>query len=330
VDHRANGRWVFERDPDFPAALGRPRIAGLVIAIVDEPATKLAALTSGELDFAGIAPQHARFVSEDRRLHVVDYPILLSYALVWNLRRPPFDDARVRRAFTMALDRNELVSAVMYGYGRVADGPVPPEHPWYERVPRMPFDPAGAGRLLDAAGWRLGADGVRTRGDTPLHFDLLTVGSGDNALEQVIQGQLARVGVAVRIRQLELASFLAVAQGPDRDWDALVTGIPGDLSLSYVAAMFDGRNGGPLAYPGYHSPAFDRQMEAVRTATNRDALLAAWREAQRILARDLPTTWLYHARGLVGANRRVRAAPPDLRGELWDIASWDIVPTDSL
>lgn len=322
VEHRPNQRWVFRRSESFPTALGRPAVERLVVTVVDEPATKLAALTSGELDFAGIAPAHATFVEQDARLAAVDYPIMLAYALVWNLRREPFDDARVRRALTMALDRELIVRAYLYGYGAVAHGPVPPEHPWYAAGDPIPHDPEAARALLDEAGWLEGADGVRERGGGRLGFDLLTVGSGENALEQMIQAQLATVGAQVRIRQLELATFLATAQGEERGFDALVTGIPGDLSLGYVAALFDGVAAGPLAYAGYRSPAFDAAIAAVRAAQSEAALGEAWREAQRVLATDQPTTWLYHARGLQGATRRIVADPPDLRGELAGIATW--------
>ncbi len=324
AEYRPNQRWVFERAPDFPASLGRPALERFVIAVVDEPATKLAALTSGELDFAGISPAHAEFVEQDPRLTVVDYPVLFVYALAWNLRRPPFDEVRVRRALTLALDRQLMVDAYLNGYGTVAEGPVPPEHPWHEPVPPMRTDPAAARRLLEEAGWSPGADGMRQRGGRRLAFELLTVGSGENALEQMIQAQLREVGVAVTIRQLELATFLAVAQSPQRDFDALVTGIPGDLSLGFVAAMFEGRDPGPLAYPGFASAAFDTALAAARVAPTEDALRAAWQAAQLVLYRNHPTTWLYHARGLQGANRRVRALAPDLRGELATIANWRI------
>ncbi len=222
------------------------------------------------------------------------------------------------------MDRELIVTAFLYGYGTVAHGPVPPEHPWHEAAAPMQHDRGAARALLDEAGWVVGAGGVRERDGRPLAFDLLTVGSGDNALEQMIQAQLAVVGAAVTIRQLELATFLATAQGEERDFDALVTGIPGDLSLGYVAALFDGRAPGPLAYAGYRSAAFDSALAAVRAAPSEAALAQAWRRAQRVLAADHPTTWLYHARGLQGANRRVVAAPPDLRGELADIAAWRI------
>jgi peptide/nickel transport system substrate-binding protein len=322
VEHRPNQRWVFRRSEGFPAALGRPAVERFVVAVVDEPATKLAALTSGELDFAGIAPAHAAFVEQDARLAVVDYPTMLVYALVWNLRREPFDDARVRQALTMAVDRELIVQAYLYGFGTVAHGPVPPEHPWHEPATAIAHDPEAAGALLDLAGWVTGADGVRERAGRRLAFDLLTVGSGDNALEQMIQAQLAAIGVAVRIRQLELTTFLATAQADAREFDALVTGIPGDLSLGYVAALFDGAAPGPLAYAGYRSAAFDAAIAAVRAAESETELGEAWREAQRVLAGDRPTTWLYHARGLQGANRRIDAAPTDLRGELASLAEW--------
>jgi peptide/nickel transport system substrate-binding protein len=276
------------------------------------------------LDFAGISPAHAEFVRRDSRLTVVDYPVMFVAAVVWNLRRPPFDDVSVRRAVTMALDRQTIVDAYLYGFGVVAEGPVPPEHPWYEPVPSLPYDRAAANALLNEAGWPMADDGIRARGGSRLELDLMTVGSGDNALEQMIQAQLQQVGVDVTIRQLELATFLAVAQGANRDFDALVTLIPGDLSLGYVATMFEGVTPGPLAYPGLRSAEFDAALGAAQDAASQEKLAAAWARAQRILAAAHPTTWLYHARGLQGVNRRVLASPPDLRGELANITEWRI------
>ncbi len=322
VEHRPNQRWVFQRRPGFPEALGVPAIQRLVIAIVDEPTTKLAALTSGELDFAGINPAYADFVRADERLRVVDYPVLFTYALVFNLRRPPFDDLRVRRALSLALDRQLIVDAYLYGFGTVAGGPVPPDHSWYQPVAPLPFDPAAARALLDSAAWLLDADGVRRRDGIPLSFEILTVGTGDMALEQMIQAQLRGIGVHVRLRQRELSAFLATIQGPERAFDALVTGIPGDLALSYIAAMFEGD--GPLAYPGYSAPGLERAFRAVRDAVSAEDLTASWRDVQRVLADGHPTAWIYHARGVQGVARRIRGVRIDLRGELAGIARWKI------
>lgn len=322
VEYRPNQRWVFRRVDDFPVALGRPGIERFVVVVVDEPATKLAGLTSGELDFAGISPAHAAFVRANPRLRVIDYPIALTYGVIFNLRRAPFGDLRVRQALSRAIDRRAIVDGYLYGFGSPAAGPVHPDHPWAAPLAPIPYDPGAAARLLDEAGWRMGADGVRQRDGSRLAFDLLTVGSGDLALEQMLEAQWRSVGVAVRIRRVELATFLAIAQGPARDFDALVTGIPGVLSLGHVAALYG--DDGPLAYSGYRAADLDSALARVGAATTEPMLESAWRAVQRALARGEPTAWLYHARGVQGAARRIAGVRIDLRGELAGIARWTV------
>jgi peptide/nickel transport system substrate-binding protein len=324
VEHQPNRRWVFARWPGFP--MDGPQFDRFVVAVVDEPTTKLAALTSAELDFAGIAPAHAAFVRDDPELRVVEYPLLFTFAVVWNLRRAPFDDARVRRALTLAVDRPTIVEAHVYGFGTAAHGAVPPEHPWYVPVSELPYDPDAAGRLLEQAGWHRGPRGVRERAGEPLAFALTTVGSGDNVLEQLLQAQFRAIGADVTIRQLELTTFLATAQARERDFDALVTGIPGDLSLGHIGAMFGSRQPGPVAYPGYRDTRLDSALGAAQRATNARERETAWRFVQERLADSLPTTWLYHARGLQGVRNRIRAEPPDLRGELARVTQWIVQP----
>jgi peptide/nickel transport system substrate-binding protein len=97
-----------------------------------------------------------------------------------------------------------------------------------------------------------------------------------------------------------------------------------------VAALFGGDNPGPLAYSGYHNASFDRAMQRVRQAESATELESAWREAQRILSRDLPVTWLYHARGVQGVNARVAGIDLDVRGELAGVANWWIVDQEGL
>jgi peptide/nickel transport system substrate-binding protein len=280
VAHEPNRRWVFTANRDFPASLGGPpRIERFIVVVVDEPATKLAALTAGELDFAGIQPAHASFVARDPDLAVVSYPLLFTYVIALNTRRPPFDALAARRRVDAAVDRREIVEGYLYGYGTPARTPVPPDLPGYVPVSAGAEERGGSG--------------------PPLRFELLTVGSGEAPLEQMVQAQLRGAGIAAVIRQLELSAFLARVYGPAHDFDAAVLGVTGDAGLAYL---------GPLAaVSGLTAPADPAA-------------------AQRMFADSLPAVVLYHARGLQGMNRRVQGVTMDIRGELPTVHDWWVAP----
>ena len=211
---------MFTANRSFPAALGGPpRLDRFIVVVVNEPTTKLAALTSGELDFAGIQPAHAEFVRHNPELAVLTYPLLWTDAVLFNTRRPPFDQLSLRRAVSSAIDRKELVDGYIYGFGTPAQGPVPPTAPGY-----VPVRASAAGPVPISTGSRTA-------------FELLTVGSGEAALEQMLQARLKSAGFDVTLRQLELSAFLARVYGRSHDFQAAVLGIPGDLALGYLGPL---------------------------------------------------------------------------------------------
>lgn len=329
VERRAGQRWIFDRNDAFPASMGGPPHLGrVIVAVVDEATTKFAGLVSGELDLAGISPTMAALAARDPTLAVLTYPVTFSYAMIFNVARPPFDDVRVRQAVSAAIDRARIVRIALAGYGTPASGAVPPQHPFAIPVAVAADgrrDEAAATRLLDEAGWTRDADGLRRRGGEALRFTLLSVGSGDNALEQLVQGDLRRLGVAMEIRQMELGAFLVEARAREKRFDALVTGVPGDLSLAHLAGMFDGAlRGGALDYAGFHEASLDSAFARARTASTVDAAREAWYEVQREIAAQAPVAWLYHARGVQGMRRRLEGVTMDLRGELATLAEWSV------
>ena len=323
VERVASQRWTFERDDAFPQSLGGPpKLRRLVVAVVDEPATKMAGLVSGDLDMAGVAPTMAGLVRRDPTLRLVVYPNVASVALIFNPRNAALGDRRVREAISLSIDRARIIAAAVGGFATPAHGPVPDASPFAIPAERSPFDTLRADSLLDAAGYRRGPDRRRGRG-APLGFELLTVGSGDNVAEQLIQADLAARGIAVTIRQLELGAFLARARAVPHRYDMLLTGIPGDLALSHVVAMYDGTlRGGALDYADFHTPALDSLFRRVRLASSAGALHDAWRGVQHELAHETPAAWIYHARGIQGVARRLGNVTMDLRGELPTVAQW--------
>jgi peptide/nickel transport system substrate-binding protein len=154
---------------------------------------------------------------------------------------------------------------------------------------------------------------------------VLTVGSGDNALEQLIQADLALRGIRVNVRQVELGTFLNDARAATKTFDVLVAGVPGDVALSFVSAMFETRQrGGALDYTGFHSRELDSLFAAARGASDEPARIDAWRAAQRVLNDSMPVAWLYYSRGVQGVSARLRNVTMDLRGEMVSISDWSI------
>src|SRR5204862_318556 len=139
----------------------------------------------------------------------------------------------------------------------------------------------------------------RLLGGRHIAFELLTVGSGEGALEQMIQARLAAVGFDVAIRQLELTAFLARVNSRQRDFTAAVLGTPGDPGLGYLQTL--------------------AELAGVRPAPDPAS-------AQRLFRDSLPVAFLYHARGVQGMNRRVSGVRMDVRGELPTIAGWRTEP----
>jgi peptide/nickel transport system substrate-binding protein len=169
---------------------------------------------------------------------------------------------------------------------------------------------------------------VRRRDGRPFDVDLLTVGSGDNALEQLVQADLAARGLHVNIRQVELGTFLTQARASRKQFDVLVAGVPGDVALAFVGAMFESRQqGGALDYAGFHTPRLDSLFAAARVASSDSARVTAWRDVQRLLRDEMPVAWIYHSRGLQGISARLRNVVMDLRGEMPTLAQWEIAPS---
>ena len=319
----AGRRWRFIRNTQFPPSLGGPaKLAQFVVAVVDESSTKFAGLVSGELDMAGIAPSMAKLVAADSTLRLATPPALFSTIIAFNTTRAPWNDVRVRRAIALSLNRKQLVDAAVAGYGTPAAGAIPPGVPFAEK--RAPeYNIAQADSLLDAAGWKRDANHQRVCNGTPLHLNLITVGSSDMAAEQLIQADLRARGIQVDLQVRELATFLGIVRAEKKEFDAAYAGIPGDLALGHIVAMFSStQRGGALDYTAFHNAILDSALDNARVAQPGAPSTAAWRQVDSLLVQSSPVVWIYHARGVQGLSRKLEHVTLDLRGELTSIAQW--------
>ncbi|TFG63685.1 MAG: hypothetical protein E4H28_06080, partial [Gemmatimonadales bacterium] len=123
-----NQQLVFEANADYSPSLGGPpAIAHVVYRIIPDQTTMLAELLNGGIQLDGpLAPSDADRVGEAEDLQLLSFPWRQFAYVGWNTRRPQFADPVVRRALTMAIDRESLVQTVLEGHGTLASGPIPP------------------------------------------------------------------------------------------------------------------------------------------------------------------------------------------------------------
>lgn len=198
---------------------GRPYPDELEIVEFKDQTSRIAALLAGQIDLANaVLPEHAGLVRRDSRAR-----ILVSSTDGWqsfdmNTRQGPFADPRVRKAFRLLADRDELVRRALQGEGRVANDLYAPQDPTFDTsIPQRRQDLAQARALLREAG----QENLSTE---------FVVGPLHVAAAQVFAEQARKIGVTLNIRQVDNATFL----GPAKTTWPISTG--GTLGLPWLAS----------------------------------------------------------------------------------------------
>jgi peptide/nickel transport system substrate-binding protein len=281
----------------------RPHFDRIVFRILPENAVAYQAVLTGSLDETAIdesvKQQAARDPEYARCCRTVEFYTLDYNYIALNNRSPLFSDARVRRAVTMLLDRGSIVRNLFRGSARIISGPWAPDSPAYDAsVTPLPFDPAGAAKLLDEAGWRdTNGDGTRDRAGREFTFELL-VSAGSNIgrqIDEMLATELARVGVKAAVRTLEWASFVERIDG-------------GNFEAASLAWSASDPNPDPFPYwhssqfpphglnSGYYSnPEADRLMEEARREMNEEARLKIYHRLHAIFRDDAPAVFVTNA-----------------------------------
>jgi peptide/nickel transport system substrate-binding protein len=280
---------------------GPPNFREYLVRILPDALTSELAFYAGTSDgYTAQVHQVAR-LQNDPRFHV-NSVLGLGYSYIgYNLRRPVFHDVRVRTALGMAIDVDEIIRYVLYGQGRRTTGPFPQQTQYYDPgVEAVPYDPAGAARLLAEAGWRKNAQGILEKDGKPLEFTLITNSGNDErqAIMVIVQNAWRRLGVKVEILALEWAVFIRERVNK-LDFDAVVLGWSMGLDAD-IYQIFHSSQAGPqqLNFVGYANPRADALMLRIRREYDDARQTAMARELHRLIAHDQPYTFLYVRRSL--------------------------------
>ena len=320
---------------------GRPTLNRVIWSFAPNASTLVQQFMAGESDFLeNLSVDNAMAVSKRPEFRLVRLGSYDYNFLTFNLRdgaadrpHPLFADRALRRALTMALDRQLLVRSVFDSMGRVALGPfVRAQWSADTTVVQLPFDRAGAERILDSLGWRPGKDGVRMRNGKPLAFTLSlpTASPTRGPFAVLIQEQWRQIGVKVEIERLDGKAWQE--RGQQHLFEATmggwhVTPTPTGIKQTWTSSA-TGKGG--LNWGRYQNSTFDAQVDSAMTASAQAGARAHYRKAYQIIVDDAPAIWLYEPPSLAGSNSRVRLGT--IRPDAWwmGIPGWSIAPGKQL
>lgn len=294
-----------DANPYYP---GTPKLPHVEIKFVRDAAARILMLVGGSADLVQNAVRNDLIddVIARPRVHLDAAPsVLLSYMLI-NNQDPVLADRRVRQALALALDRKAIIDAKFSGRAVLASGLLPPTHWAYNGdVAKWHHDAARATQLLDEAGLRPNAQGIRLRLVYKTSADAFRV-----SIARVIAAQLRTVGIEVEVRSFEFATFFAdVKKG---NYQIATMQSPEITEPDFHHWFFHSSKWPSTKDPDgsnrwrYKNPEIDRLVEAGRTELDPAKRKQIYAGAQRIIAEDLPIIPLWHEDNVALTNTDLR------------------------
>jgi len=285
---------VLVRDPLY---FGRkPKLERIVFKIIPDRNTMLTQLTTHEIDLW--APVPGAYFDRVRALPGIRTLRQPSYGfnhIDFQLQHGALRDVIVRRALRRGVDRATILQKVRHGVGALQETIYPPGHPGHVDLPLVPFDVAGANQMLDQAGWKRGADGIRAKNGARLDFVFATnSGAPDtDELIELVRNSWSKLGVAITVRHFPSPLMFAQAANGgillagkfDVAAFAWILSPSADLTNLYGCDRVPpkGQN-----VPRYCDREADRAMRRYTSSYDPAVQLSAVRFVQERIARDVP------------------------------------------
>ncbi len=297
----------------------RPRIDRIVYHFLPDPSTQFLMLRSFKLDVGSLTPlQYERQIDEGfkRHFNIFELPSHGYTYLGFNLSDPKFKDRRVREAISLAIDRQEIVDILFFSHAKVCTGPfMPGTFAYNENIEAPKVDLKRAKQLLREAGYDE---------NHPLSFEIAT--NSNNSLRmyaaQIIQAQLAKIGVKVRIRAMEWQAFLNTVVMPRKFETVLLGWGLGLMPDAYSIWHSSSSKKGGFNFIGYKNEEVDRLIEEAEHTIDEKRLGAIYKRIFALIVQDVPYIFLYIPNSITAVNRRIKNVEPSIVGIMHNEIDW--------
>ncbi|MBN2769025.1 MAG: peptide-binding protein, partial [Campylobacterales bacterium] len=297
-----------------------PRIEKVVFHPIKDPMMEFISLKAHKLDLGSLdALQLERQTDEDfqKNYQIIEEPSYSYSYLGFNLRNEKFKDKRIREAISSAINKKELIDLLFFSHGKICNGPFMPDSDVYPKdVKEHIYNPQKAKEILAT----LGFDEMH-----PFEFELATNTDNDIRIyaAQILQHQLSKVGIKMRIRSMEWQAFLNTVVMP-RDFEAVLLGwnlslIPDAKSIWHSSS--DKPGGFNLV--GYKNSKIDKLIDEAEGMVDEERFAKNYKEIFSLIAEDKPYIFLYIPNSITAISKDIKGVEPSIIGIMHNQIEWE-------
>ena len=329
-------KWVsqqyIELAPNENYFGGRPYLDRVIFKIVPDQTNLLLQLRTGEVDMMINTPPAEVNRLKSANPNVSIYPVSgrVYYYIGYNHQNPLFSEVKVRQALTMAINRQGIIDAFLYGFGKPCLGPLPPMLKWIatDNVEKFPYSFEKSKQILAEAGWQdSDGDGWLDKDGQKFEFSLKT--NAGNQLRAdvsvILQDQLRKVGIKVNIETIEWTTMMG--QLRSKKFEAYMGGWNTSFNVD-PTPIFHSSSDKMFNFVSYSNPRVDRLIETGREEMDRPKAAGIWKETQRLIYEDQPYTFLFWIDKIVAVNKKFQNVTPIALSALYNLEKWYQVATN--
>ncbi len=317
---------------------GRPNFDRVILVPVSDPTAGAAMVLTEQADFLqGFPIDQAAKLDSNKTVRLVTAPTEGYTFLGFNrfvpksrsTPHPVFSDIRVRKALSMGVDRVAMLHNVFGQRGILSRGPFPMSVSFADSTIKLPpYDTTAAKALLDSAGWKIGATGMREKNGRPLRFSLIapTTSLTRQQYAVLIQEAYRKLGVQMDIEQMDNVAFLARQDAGD--FDAAFASFNTDPNVSGEKQSWATSGIGPNGQNKfrYSNKTVDALLDTASTTFDPAKAKTAASRAFQLIADDVPAIFIYDLVFLNAVHRRVNVGPIRADGWWQTMSNWSIAP----
>jgi peptide/nickel transport system substrate-binding protein len=333
VKRVAGSHMEYKKNPDYHR--GAPAIDTVIHKFVPDQTVLYTQYKAGEIDVMGLHGTPPDRFAEARQLKgrdALETPAPWVEFIYFNCGKPQFKEKAVRQALYLAIDKEKWIKDIQYGLPKRTLSYLHPTHWAYNAKIKDPgFDPRKAAEMLDAAGWKKGADGVREKEGVKLAFSMSTT-AGSKAREQaqaMIQAVWKEIGVAMEIKNMP-ASVVWGEYTTKSQFDTLMVGweptvgMDPDYTARCHSKQIPVKDGVGSNYVQYQNPELDKLLEEGVLISDMEKRKTVYHKIQEILHEDVPFAPIFAYMFLYGKKSDLEGykTNPYVTDITWNIQEW--------